>query len=699
MQTAELTQEALPTLPWDRGDVDLSPEGLREMLYKMKLVRQFEESAFEQYAAGKVHGTMHLCIGQEATAIGTIAALRPDDQITSTHRGHGHAIAKGQNVREMMAELLGKESGVCHGKGGSMHMADLTLGSLGANGIVAGGIPLAVGAGLSSHLQANGKVVVSFFGDGAVNNANFHESLNMAAIWKLPVIFVCENNQYAMSMAATRSISVPRVSQRAVAYGIPGETVDGMDVVAVYRAAQKAVNHARSGQGPVLLELVTYRYRGHSKSDKELYRTKDEVNEWRQRDPISRFQNWLVSQDLLSSEEAESYAIRAEDEVDAAIDFADGEPEPPLSSLLDDVYYVEPEVAANPDRVLPSWVREKFGPRTPISPDPGSRVITYAEALREAMSTALAKDERVFMLGEDIGVYGGAFGVTVGLIDQFGPERVRDTPISENNIAGTAIGAGMTGMRAIAEMQFMDFATLAMEQIVLQGAKIRYMFGGKAHVSMVLRMPGGSGTGAAAQHSQSLESLFINIPGLKVVMPSTAYDAKGLLLAAIADNNPIMFVESKLLYKLSGPVPEEPYIIPLGKADVKRTGTDATIVATGVMVPRALDAAEKLAAEGIEAEVIDPRTLKPYDAATVIESVKKTGRLVIVHEAPTIGGYGGEIAGAVAQSDAFAYLEAPIVRLGGQDVPPPYNRNLERAMVPQTETIVETVREMVKYRI
>ena len=283
-----------PTLPWSPDEIDLSPEALREMLYKMKLVRQFEEAAFEQYAAGKVHGTMHLCIGQEATAVGTIAALRPDDQITSTHRGHGHAIAKGQDVQGMMAELLAKQSGICHGKGGSMHMADLSLGSLGANGIVAGGIPLAVGAGLSAVLQRSGKVVVSFFGDGAVNNANFHESLNMAAIWKLPVIFVCENNQYAMSMPAAFSIPVAQVSQRAVAYGMPGRSVDGMDVLAVHAAATEAAARARRGDGPTLLELVTYRYRGHSKSDKELYRTKAEVDEWRLKDPIVRFQNWLI---------------------------------------------------------------------------------------------------------------------------------------------------------------------------------------------------------------------------------------------------------------------------------------------------------------------------------------------------------------------------------------------------------------------
>ncbi|MCB9102427.1 MAG: dehydrogenase [Anaerolineales bacterium] len=669
------------------------------MLYKMYLIRTFEEAAFEQFAAGKVHGTMHLAIGQEATGVGTIAALRPDDQIASTHRGHAHAIAKGQDVRDMMAELLGKATGVCLGQGGSMHMADLNLGSLGANGIVAGGIPLAVGAGLSAHLQQNGKVVLSFFGDGASNNANFHESLNMAAIWKLPVVFICENNQYAMSMPSVKGVSAPLVSNRAVAYDIPGETVDGMDVLAVYQATQKAVARARRGEGPTLLELITYRYKGHSKSDKQLYRTKEEVKAWEDLDGIPRFQNWLVEQEIITAAEGQNLQAQAEAEVDAAIDYADVQPDPSPADMHKTVYYEEPAVKANPTNVLPAWIKNTFGPNTPINPDPGSREITYAEALREAMDLAMGHDEKVFMLGEDIGLYGGAFGVTVGLFEKYGRERVRDTPISENCIAGTAIGAGVTGMRAIAEMQFMDFVTLAMEQIVLQGAKIRFMFGGKAHVSMVLRLPAGSGTGAAAQHSQTLESWFVNVPGLRVVMPSTPYDAKGMLLAAIADNNPIMFVENKLLYKRSGPVPEGPYIVPLGQADIKRPGQDLTIVATSIMVSRALEAAEQLAKEGIEVEIVDPRTLKPYDAAPITNSVKKTGRLMVVHEAPLLGGYGGEIAAMVAQSEAFAYLEAPVVRLGGADVPVPYNRDLERAIVPQVENIVATARDLVGYRI
>jgi pyruvate/2-oxoglutarate/acetoin dehydrogenase E1 component len=323
------------------------------------------------------------------------------------------------------------------------------------------------------------------------------------------------------------------------------------------------------------------------------------------------------------------------------------------------------------------------------------REITYAEAIREALRQEMARDQSVFLLGEDVGRYGGAFGVSYGLIDEFGEERVRDTPISEAGIMGAATGAALMGMRPVAEIMFMDFTTIAMDQLVNQAAKLRFMFGGKAEVPLVLRTPAGSGTGAAAHHSQSLEAWFVHVPGLKVVMPSTPYDVKGLLLSSIRDNNPVVFVEHKLLYKTKGPVPEEDYTIPLGLAEVKRPGKDLTIVATSIMVPRALQAAEALAEEGLEAEVVDPRTLRPLDEETIVGSIVKTGRALIVHEACKTGGVGAEIAATIAESEAFDYLDAPIKRLGGLDIPVPYNRNLERHMVPQVENIVAAARDLV----
>lgn len=327
------------------------------------------------------------------------------------------------------------------------------------------------------------------------------------------------------------------------------------------------------------------------------------------------------------------------------------------------------------------------------------RELSYAEAIREALRQEMQRDERVFIIGEDVGVYGGAFGVTLGLVEEFGEERVIDTPISELGIAGAVTGAALTGMRPVGEIMFMDFTTLAAEQLVNQAAKIRFMFGGRAKVPLVLRTPAGSGTGAAAQHSQSLENWFVHVPGLKVVMPSTPYDAKGLLRASIRDDNPVIFVEHKLLYKVKGPVPEEPYTIPLSTAEVKREGRDLTIVATSIMVKRSLEAAEQLAREGIEAEVVDPRTLKPLDGETITRSVTKTGRVLIVHEACKTGGYGGELAAVIAEGEAFDYLDAPIIRLAGRDMPIPYNRTLEYHTVPQVENIVEAARQLAQGRV
>ena len=324
------------------------------------------------------------------------------------------------------------------------------------------------------------------------------------------------------------------------------------------------------------------------------------------------------------------------------------------------------------------------------------REIRYSEAVREAMVQEMERDETVFLIGEDIGAYGGAFQVTHGMLEQFGSERIIDTPITELGIAGAATGAALVGMRPIAEIMFMDFVPLASEQLVNQAAKMRFMFGGKATVPLVLRAPIGSGTGAAAQHSQSLENWFVHIPGLKVVMPSTPYDAKGLLIASIRDDNPVIFLEHKLLYKDQGNVPNRPYTIPLGSADVKRKGTDLTIIATSVMVKRALEAAEKLVELGIEAEVIDPRTLKPLDTETIIQSVINTGRALIVHEAVQTGGFGGELSATIVESEAFGYLEAPVVRLAGREIPIPYNRTLEHHSVPQVEDIVEKARDLVQ---
>ncbi len=327
---------------------------------------------------------------------------------------------------------------------------------------------------------------------------------------------------------------------------------------------------------------------------------------------------------------------------------------------------------------------------------PVLRELSYAQALQEAMAQAMEADDRVFLMGEDIGVYGGAFGVTGDLVERFGAERVIDTPIAELGSAGVAVGAALCGSRPVLEFQFSDFATLAMEQIVNQAAKIRYMLGGAVSVPLVMRFPAGSGTGAAAQHSQSLEAWFAHVPGLKVVQPATPEDAKGLLLSAIDDPDPVMIFEHKLLYKMKGPVPPEPYRTPIGKAVVRRNGRDLTIVATAIMVHRALEAAAILADDGIDAEVIDLRSLRPLDRDALVDSVSRTTRLLCVYEGVRTLGIGAEISALIAESEAFDRLDAPIGRLGGAECPLPYNPELERAAVPQVPDIVDKARALVR---
>ncbi|NTU74863.1 MAG: alpha-ketoacid dehydrogenase subunit beta [Anaerolineaceae bacterium] len=325
-----------------------------------------------------------------------------------------------------------------------------------------------------------------------------------------------------------------------------------------------------------------------------------------------------------------------------------------------------------------------------------SREITYLEALREAMSQEMRRDPSVFLMGEDVGVYGGAFGVSKGMLEEFGPERVLDTPISEAGIAGAAAGAAMMGMRPIFEIMFMDFLILSGNQLINQAAKMRFMFGGKVSIPLVARAPGGSGTGAAEQHSQCLENMFVGIPGLKVVAPATPADAKGMLVTAIRDNNPVIFVEHKLLYRTKGVVPEDLYEVPFGKANIAREGKDLTVLTYSHMVVKSLEAAKELEKEGIDIEVVDLRSLSPLDTETIVKSVSKTGRVLIAHEAPITGGFGGELAAVVAESEAFDRLDAPIRRVAGRNIPIPYNRNLEKAAVPQVEDIIAAARSLAK---
>ena len=684
--------------------LDLKEHGLTkdralDLLRQMWEIRMFEDTVYDLLGRNLIKGASHLYAGEEAVAVGAISTLRDDDLITSTHRGHGHCHARGaslaqgdaarqEHYNKMMAELCGRATGYCLGRGGSMHIADVEKGNLGATGIVGGNIPVATGAGLAQKMQGTGRVVLCFFGDGASNTGNFHESLNMAALWDLPVVYVVENNLYGMSVPIQNAAAKLDIADRACAYGIPGQVVDGMDVLAVRQALRGAVERARRGEGPSLVECQTYRWYGHSRSDPRVYRTKEEEAEWKGRDPIPTFAARLVEARIVTQAEVDALQRQVEQEIKQATEFALASPTPPVEELELYVYAPSRWTAADVARERELRARCQAG-------GPGTRKIRYWQAIQEALREEMQRDPGVFVMGEDVGLYGGAYGATRDLFEEFGPERVRDTPISEATIGGAAVGAAMCGMRPVAEIMYVDFTPLAMDQIANQGAKNRYMFGGKTIVPMVIRTEGGAGRCIAAHHSQSLEALWTHFPGIYVVMPSTPYDAKGLLKAAIRDDNPCMFIEHKMLYSVEGVVPEEDYVIPFGVADVKREGSDVTVVTYSRMVHRALEAAERLAAEGISVEVVDLRTLKPLDMETVAASVKKTGRVVGLSEAYKTGSFISELATRI-QEELFDWLDGPIVRVCAADVPVPMSEPLEDAAVPNVDRIIAGIRQALR---
>ena len=651
------------------GDADL-----KQLLRTMMIIRKFETRTTDLFLSGAVKGTAHSSAGQEAIAAGACYPLLQSDFIATHHRGHGHCIAKGADVPRMMAELLGKKDGICGGLGGSMHIADINLNIIGANGIVGASMGLGLGAALAAKKRKSTDAGIAIFGDGGANEGIFHEALNLAAIWQLPMVFLCENNQYALSTTFKDSTAGGSVANRAAGYGVPGETVDGNDVVEVYGAVSKAIARARRGEGPTLIEALTYRHGDHSmRANLPAYREDEEVGSWKVRDPITRCTALLKERDGITDAELKALVAEVDAIIEGAVEFAKNSPEPEVGALL-------PAVSS------------PFKSSGAIEPPAGTRELTYLEALKEAMSQEMERDPAVFVIGEDVGHIGGTFGVTRGLVQKFGKDRLMNTPISEMAIAGAGVGAAICGGRPIVEIQIFDFVTFMMDMIVNQAAKLRYMLGGKVSVPVVFRGPQGGGIRLAAQHSQSLEAWFAHVPGLVVVAPSTPYDAKGLLIASIRDDNPVMFLEHKLLYLGGGsPVPEAPYEIPIGKADIKRTGSDVTVIATQAMVEKALAAADMLALEGISVEVIDPRTLRPLDMDCFVTSVKKTHRCVVVHEAWRTGGLGGEIAAQINEL-AFDWLDAPVERLGAMEVPMPYNDKLERTVIPSQSAIADAIR-------
>jgi 2-oxoisovalerate dehydrogenase E1 component len=646
-----------------------------EVLRTMWRIRHFEERVGRLKQAGDAHGLMHLSLGQEGVAAGVCGQLRDDDAVYSGHRAHGHAIAKGAPLNAVMAELMGRADGLCKGMGGSMHLVDREHGLLGATGVVGGNIPMALGSALAGHLGEGDQVAVAFFGDGAVQAGHFNETVNLATLWRLPLIMVCENNGFAEFTPRSAHTVVERVSDVVAPYDLTRETVDGNDVGAVWEAFGGYLAAARKGEGPLLLECLTHRLSGHYVGDPAAYREALADEEWQQKDPIQRLQRKGIEDGWLDEKAAQRIDAEAAKEVDEAVEFgkASAYPDPGLTERL--VY-------------APSDVEKAGAPLSPPAQQDGGaggESTTYLNTITSTLAAAMREDPDVLVIGEDV-AEGGAYTATAGLSEEFGRERVRNTPISEAAITGVAVGVAQSGMKPVLEIMFIDFITLALDQLVNAAAKAHFMSGGQLTVPMVLRTQGGAGQRGGAQHSQSLEAWLTHVPGLKVVMPSRASDVPGLLASAIADPNPVVFIENKTLYFKKEKLESDPQPVPIGSARTLRKGGDVTIVALSRLADESLTAADRLAKDGIEAEVIDPRTLVPLDLETIVESVGRTNRLVVAHEAVTFGGFGAEIAAEI-QAAAFDSLDAPIVRVGAPFAPIPLSPPLEDAYVPGADEV------------
>ena len=650
----------------------------------MLLIRRFEERTEEQYTRARIGGYCHLAIGEEAANVGAIDPMEPGDYVLASYRDHGTALAVGSEPHRVMAELFGKATGVAGGYGGSMHLLDVERHFLGGWGIVGGQLPIAVGVALALDYESKPNAVLCQLGEGATNIGAFHESLNLAAIWNLPIVFQVINNRYGMGTSVEMASAEPEQWKRAAAYRMHGERVDGNDLLAVREAADRLLRRARDERRPALLETTTYRFRGHSVADAgKVYRAAEEVAEAKKHDPIDRF----VAQHGDRRRDRRAPAQRGQRR--------DRRRHPPGRRRS----------RARSGRPLRQRLRRSglaravlaHGARRAVrraGGDARMAGVTYREALRRALDEELARDDKVFLMGEEIGRFEGSYKVTAGLYAKYGPRRVRETPIAEEGFVGAGVGAAMLGLRPVVEIMTINFILVAMDMVVNHAAKVRQMFGGKVGVPLVIRTPAGAGAQLTAQHSQSLEVMFAHTPGLKVVAPSTPLDAYGLLKSAIRDDDPVLFVENLVLYNVNGALPEpgDDFTVPIGRAQVVREGRDLTIVAHSYTVRRALTVADRLSQHGIEVEVVDLRSLRPLDAETVCRRASRRRR---ARSSPRRAGRptasGAELAARISR-ECFDDLDAPVERVGGAEAPMPYAKPLELAALTLEDKIEKAAR-------
>jgi 2-oxoisovalerate dehydrogenase E1 component len=645
---------------------------LRATLLQMMTIREAEMKVLDLRTQDAIAGSTHPCVGQEVVPVMVVGQLGPNDRILATYRGHGWALACGVPLTEFFSELLGRETGLNGGRGGSAYFTAPQYRFVGENSIVGAGLPIANGVAMGLEYAGQSGVAGTSFGDGATNQGASHEALVFALARNLPVLFVCENNDWSEMTPITETVPRATLRDRAAGYGMPAVTVDGSDVDALASATQEALERARSGGGPSFLEVRVPRILGHYNADIEHYRSAEDKQQHADRDPIATLAARLVADGTVTADDVEAMWAQVRTEVEEAAGIALAAPQPDPATATMHV------VAESVSYIVPPLPHE-------------GKELAFGIAANRALSMALEQRPEVVMFGEDIGTAGGTFGVTRNLRKTFG-ERVFDTPIAEASILGAAVGAAITGMRPVVEIMWSDFLMVAFDQLVNQAANVRYISRGQVTAPMVVRMQQGITPGSCAQHSQSLEALVAHIPGLKVGLPSTPDDAFAMLRAAIEDPDPVIVIESRALYLDKGIVDLDAPVQPVGGARLRRTGADALIVTWGRMTKHALDAADLLAADGIDTAVLDLRWLAPLDMTSVVAAVEATtGPVLVAHEANLTGGFGGEVAARISEA-CFGRLHGPVRRLGLPDTRVASSPVLQQAILPSADRIADAVR-------
>ena len=669
----------------------IEPAVLVEIYRQMARIRAVDKAIQAGLSSGKFLFSYWPMTGQESIPAALSQLIDKRDYMVTTYRGIHDQVAKGVPLAGLFSEALGRTDGVNKGKGGSPHISDPSSGSMLTTAIVGGGAPIANGIALASQLRAQDRLTIVNFGDGATSIGAVHEAMNLAGVWKLPVIFLCQNNQIGEYTPVAGYTASKDFASRAAGYGFKGVLLDANDVPALYQGLKAVVAEVRRGEGPIFVEAVTQRLGPHAGVGDTHDLTPEQLKAAKEAWPVPRTRAALLEAGICTEQQLARIDEAARIEVEEAMSKAQAAQATPKEEMLLDVY-ADPSVPP----------RRGHYPRreAEVAPTGPTKTMLMLEAVRDAQDLALGQDQGVFLLGEDIGdPPGGLFATSKGLQTKYGKGRVRPTPIAETAIIGAGIGAALVGMRPVAEIMFNDFAGVCLDQIFNHAAKQRYMSGSATHVPMTIRMMVGGGIGGfGAQHSQSLEAWLLHTPGLKVAFPSTPYDAKGLLLSCIFDEDPCVHLESiKVLRGVRGEVPLEDYRIPLGVAKVRREGSDITAITYGWQVQECLTAAEELQKEGINLEVIDLRTLVPLDYHRVLESVKKTRRALVVHAATEFCGFGAEIASTLNE-ELFSTLKAPVARLGADYAPIAYCREIESNQIPQAKSIAARVREVVAFK-